>query len=458
MPDAMLSNSGIVTAYLDRTPASRRLFEEARRSFPSGITHDSRQLDPYGPYIERADGPRKWDVDGNGYIDYFGGHGALLLGHNDPDVSAAITEAFGRGTHFGASHEAELRWAQQIQAMVPSAEKVRFTSSGTEATLLALRLARAAGGRPKVMRVRTHFHGWHDHMASGQTSHFDGGPAAGLVPGIAENTVLIDPEDLDGAAAALRTGEVAGVILEPTGATTGMVPASAAFLEGLRELTRETGTALIFDEVVTGFRVSPGGAQGHYGIRPDLTAFAKIVSGGMPGGALVGRADILELLDFEVTREKDLEKIGHQGTYNANPVAATAGLAALGKIAATDACARANAMTDRLRAGLNDAIRDAGVPWAAYGGFSAFHLFTNPAGRPDVAPDGFDPFAFGYAELKGNAPGAVQKLRLAMMVNGVDFTGWPGGTVSATHGEAEIDATVDAFARSLSMMKADGDL
>ncbi len=458
MPDAPLSNSGILAAYRDRTPNSARLFEEARRTFPSGITHDSRRLEPYGMYVERAAGPRKWDVDGNEYIDYFGGHGALLLGHNDPDVAAAIAEALARGTHFGASHAGELRWAQKIQAMVPSAEKVRFTSSGTEATLLSLRLARAATGRRKILRVRTHFHGWHDHMASGQTSHFDGSAAVGLVPGIAESTVLVDPEDLEGARAALAGGEIAGAILEPTGASTGMVPASAAFLEGLREATSEAGTALIFDEVVTGFRVSPGGAQGHYGIRPDLTAFAKIVAGGLPGGAVAGRADFFERLDFDVSRERNIEKIGHQGTYNANPVAAAAGLAALSKIEATDACAHANAMGVRLRAGLNDAIRAAGVPWAAYGNFSIFHLFTNPAGRTDVSPDSFDPFACSYDELRGNAPGAAQKLRLALNVHGVDVTGWPGGTISATHGEAEIDATIEAFAGALDMMKADGEL
>ena len=458
MPDSTRTNSGILAAYRDLTPTSRALFEEARRSFPSGITHDSRRLEPYGVYVERAEGPRKWDVDGNEYIDYFGGHGALLLGHNDGDVMAAVAAALARGTHFGASHEGELRWAQQVQAMVPSAEKVRFTSSGTEATLLALRLARAVTGRQRILRIRTHFHGWHDHMASGYASHFDGSPASGVVAGIAESTALIDPEDLAGARAALAEGDIAAAILEPTGATTGMVPASAAFLEGLREATAAAGTALVFDEVVTGFRVSPGGAQAHYGVRPDLTAFAKILAGGLPGGAVVGRAEFFERLDFDATREKGLEKVGHQGTYNANPGAAAAGLAALSKIAATDACGRANAMGDRLRAGLNEAIREAGAPWAAYGEFSIFHIFTNPAGRADVSPDSFDPFACPYEELKGNAPGVAQKLRLALNVQGVDFTGWPGGTISATHGEAEIDATAGAFAHALAMLKADGDL
>ncbi len=139
-------------------------------------------------------------------------------------------------------------------------------------------------------------------------------------------------------------------------------------------------------------------------------------------------------------------------------MAAAAGLAALTKLEATGACERANAMGERIRAGLNDAIRAAGIPWAAYGTFSVFHIFTNPAGREDVSPDTFDPFACGYEELRGNAPGAAHKLRLAMNVNGVDLTGWPGGTISATHGEAEIDATVEAFARSLDMLKADGEL
>ncbi len=178
----MLTNSRIVAAYRERTPSSAALAAQAGELFPSGLTHDSRHLLPYGIYVDRARGPRKWDVDGHEYVDYFGGHGALLLGHNHPQVMAAVRAACERGTHFGASHEAEVRWGRKVTEMVPCAERVRFTASGTEATHLALRLARAFTGKRKLVRFRTHFHGWHDHMTSGVQNHFDGSATTGVLP------------------------------------------------------------------------------------------------------------------------------------------------------------------------------------------------------------------------------------------------------------------------------------
>lgn len=456
MPDSVLTNSPIIASYLERTPGSAALFERAQKTFPSGITHDSRHLEPYGVYIERADGPRKWDVDGNEYIDYFGGHGALILGHNHPVVAEAVQAAYAKGTHFGASHALEVEWAEQVISMVPCAEKVRFTSSGTEATLMALRLARAFTKRDKAIRFRTHFHGWNDHMAPGQANHFDGTATAGVLSGVAEGVILVDPNDREGVEAALGRGDVAAVILEPTGSSTGAVPTAPGFLQFLHDATKSAGALLVFDEVVTGFRVAPGGAQEDSGVTPDLATFAKIIAGGLPGGAVVGRAEIFDLLDFERAKAGGFEKIGHQGTYNANPVAAAAGIAALKLIAAGGVCDKANAFSDALRKGLNDAIRDAGVSWAAYGEHSAVHIFTNPEARDDISPDSFDPLALPFMELKGNAPGIVQKLRIAMLLNGVDFNGWPGGTISAAHGDRELDGTLTAFRTSIDMLKSEG--
>ena len=450
-----LSNSRIEAAYRERTRGSAALAAEAKALFPSGITHDSRKIDPYTIYVDRAEGPRKWDVDGNEYVDYFGGHGALLLGHHRPEIDRAIADALARGTHFGSSHEGEVRWAQAVKALVPSAERVRFTSSGTEATHLALRLARAATGRRKVMRFRTHFHGWHDHMAPGYTSHFDGTPTPGVLEEVAGSVVLIDPGDESAMREAFANDpDVAAAILEPTGSSFGLVPVRPAFLEALREATAEAGAVLIFDEVVTGFRVSPGGAQGEFGIAPDLSTFAKILAGGLPGGALAGRKDLLDHLDFEVATAEGREKIGHQGTYNANPVSAAAGTEMLRIVGSGDACARANDFGERLRAALNEVLIEEEVPWAAYGTFSGFHLFLNPEGR-DLRPDRFDPFALGYEELKANPPGLADRFRLAMLSNGVDFTGWPGGVISAAHGERELADTADAFRESLWMLKAE---
>ena len=450
-----LSNSRIEAAYRERTRRSAELAKEARDLFPSGITHDSRKLDPYTIYVDRAEGPRKWDVDGNEYIDYFGGHGALMLGHHHPDIDRVIVEALGRGTHFGSSHEGEVRWAQAVKELVASAERVRFTSSGTEATHLALRIARAATGRRKVMRFRTHFHGWHDHMTQGYVSHFDGSATPGVLDEVAGSVVLVDPGDEAGMREALAGDpDIAAAILEPTGASFGLIPLRPSFLAALREATAEAGTLLIFDEVVTGFRVSPGGAQAEFGISPDLSTFAKILAGGLPGGALAGRKDLLDCLDFEVTSADGREKINHQGTYNANPVSSAAGTEMLRIVGSTDACARANNFGERLRGALNEVLIDEGVPWAAYGTFSGFHVFLNPEGR-SIRPDRFDPFSIDYRELKANPPGLADRLRLAMLSNGVDVTGWPGGTISAVHGERELTETADAFRESLRMLKAE---
>ena len=459
MPDTLTTNSPIIAAYRAATPGSAADAARAAGFFPSGITHDSRYIEPYGLYITRAQGPRKWDVDGNCYVDYFGGHGALLLGHGHPKVVAAVHEQIERGTHFGASHETEIAWAEWIMRLVPSAERVRFTSSGTEATLMALRLARAFTGKSKIIRFKHHFHGWHDHMTSGYASHFDGTPTTGVLPGVADEVLLAEQNDAEGLARILdQHKDIAAAILEPTGAHGARLPIDPAFLKQLRELTRQHGVLLIFDEVVTGFRVSPGGAQAEYGVTPDLTTLAKIIAGGLPGGAVVGRKEIFDLLDFQVTKASDREKIHHPGTFNANPLSAAAGLAALEVVGTTDACARANRFGADLRRGINEVFEEERLPWAAYGTFSMFHIFINPDGG-GITPTRFDPFSVPVAALAGNRQaGIVHKLRLAMMVGGIDFSASPGGLVSATHGQAELDDTIRALRQSIRMLRQEGEI
>src|SRR5215831_15837215 len=459
MPDTLTTNSPIIAAYRAATPGSAANAEKAARLFPSGVTHDGRWLEPYGIYVERAAGPRKWDVDGNAYVDYFGGHGALLLGHCHPKVVQAVHDQIERGTHFGASHEIEVAWAEWILKLVPSAERVRFTSSGTEATLMALRLARAFTGKSKIIRFKHHFHGWHDHMTSGYASHFDGTPTTGVLSGVSGNVVLADQNDTEGLARLLdRQDDIAAAIIEPTGAHGAQLPIDPAFLTALRQLTQQHGVLLIFDEVVTGFRVSPGGAQAEYGVAPDLTTLAKIMAGGLPGGAVTGRKEILDLLDFQITKSSAREKIHHPGTFNANPLSAAAGVAALEVVGTTDACARANRYGKELRRRINEVFEEESVPWAAYGTFSMFHIFTNPE-RISIMPTRFDALEQPPGSLAGNRQaGIVHKLRLAMMVNGVDLSGSPGGLVSATHGEAEIEDTVTALRKSVRMLKQEGEI
>ncbi len=457
MSATTLPNNTLLDSYIAMTPGSAALSVKAKTLLPSGLSHDSRHFDPHPLYVTRALGAMKWDVDDNRYVDYFGGHGALILGHNHPAVMAAVHAALDRGTHFGACHEAEIRWAELITQMVPSAERVRFTASGTEATLMALRLARACTGRSKLVRFRGHFHGWHDHMTSGHTNHFDGTATTGVLNGVSDNVLLCDPNDVAGIGHIFNDHkDIAAVIIEPTGANFGKMPVLPSFLRLLRELTSQAGTILIFDEVVTGFRVSPGGAQQVLGITPDMTTLAKILSGGLPGGAVAGRKDILDWLDFQDTRAKGREKIAHPGTFNANPVSAAAGVATLEILATTDACARANAFGAAVRQKMNDVLVEEGVKWAVHGSYSGMHIYTNPDGA-DIDPHDFDAVAAIPKMIdKPRGEGVTGMIRMGLLVHGVDMNSGPSGTISAMHGEEEMGVTVEAFRATVRALKRQG--
>ena len=457
MSTTTLPNATMKDMYMRATPKSAVLADQARELLPSGIAHDGRHFDPYPLYIERALGPNKWDVDGNRYVDYFGGHGALILGHNNPQVMAAVHAQLDRGTHFGACHELEVRWADLICTMVPCAERVRFTGSGTEAGLMALRLARGFTGRSKILRFKGHFHGWSDHMTSGHTNHFDGTPTIGVIGGIATEVLLAEPNDVEGVTRLFdQHKDIAAVILEPTGANFGRMPIRPEFLKTLRDLTTAAGTILIFDEVVTGFRVARGGAQEAFGVTPDLCTLAKIVSGGLPGGAVAGRKDLLDLLDFAVSKAAGREKIAHPGTFNANPMSAAAGVATLEILSTTDANARANAYAATLRGKMNELLEEEGMNWAVYGSYAGFHVYTNP-GDADLSPATFDPYDFIPAMLgRTRGEGVTAQVRMGMLVNGVDMNAGPSGTISATHGEEEMAITVDAFRATIRSLKREG--
>ena len=426
------------------TSRSSKLYTRAREVFPSGITHDSRYLKPHPVFIERASGSRKWDVDGTEYVDYFGGHGSLILGHNHPEILEAVNRQLARGTHFGASHELELEWGELVKELVPCAERVRFTSSGTEATQLGFRLARAATGKKKILRFDGHFHGWHDQVSFGQVSS-PGDLPAGIPSEISDLIVVCPPNDLDTVSEHLSSDDdVAAVVLEPTGATFGHVPTSAEFLRGLRSLTQEHGVLLIFDEVISGFRVSPGGAQGHFGVTPDLAFLAKILAGGLPGGAVVGRSEIMGTM--EMTRE---ERVAHYGTYNANPLSAAAGVAALKQVREGRLTARANETAAAIRDGMNSAIQELGLGWVVYGEFSDFHIFANHD-EEAVTVDDIYSGKVSPETLKGGTPASViHKIRTGMFANGVDVISWPGGLVSAVHTEEDVELTVSAFRKFL---------
>ena len=456
---AAQTNSKIEAEYRGRTRRSAELYERARKVIPAGLTHDSRTLLPYPIYAARATGPRKWDADGNAYVDYFGGHGALLLGHCHPAVVEAIERQVRIGTHWGASHEGEVVWAELVNRLIPCAERVRFTASGTEASHLALRLARAFTGKLKVIRFIGHFHGWHDGVAPGGMSHFEGGVPAGISPDLVEQTLLLPADDPARVADVLaKRDDVAAVMLEASGASWGQVPLPEGFLAGLRDVTRRHGAVLIFDEVITGFRWSRGGAQGRFAVTPDMCVMAKIVAGGLPGGAVAGRADIMDQLDAAAAKAAKREKIGHQGTFNSNPLCAAAAVATLSIIEREDVCAKAERTAAEIRSGLRRVLVEEQTPWGVYGDASSFLIFQNPNRLP-IDPATFDARRFDFKALKGaRKPDLAYRLRIAMLANGVDIMGAPGGLVSATHGADEVARTLEAFRTSVRWMKAEGDV
>ncbi len=454
---ATVTESQIVEAYRARTKRSAARYEEAKTLLPSGIVHDSRRTWPYGIYVDRALGSRKWDIDGNEYVDYYGGHGSLLLGHQHPQVVAAAQAQLQKGMHFAASQELEVEWARLVCEMVPSAERVRFTSSGTEATHLAMRLARAASGKDKIIRFQGNFHGWHDHVAFGNKDHLDGSPTPGILPELAAGIILVHINDMAEVARLLSTrNDIGAVMIEPLGTSSGCVPTSPAVLHELREITRRHGVYLIFDEVVSGFRVAPGGLQAAIDVIPDLTTLAKVLAGGMPGGAVAGRKEILGWLDFEMSAAAKHERISHQGTHNGHAVCAAAGIATLKLIRDTDICARATAMAVALRKAMNEVLEDEGIPWAMYGDYSFFHFFTNPDNHP-LKPTQFDAHAVPASWFKADKrERMLQKLVLGLMINGVDPKSWRGGLVSAAHTTDDIKLTADAWRKTLRALREEG--
>ncbi|HET7036358.1 MAG TPA: aminotransferase class III-fold pyridoxal phosphate-dependent enzyme [Thermomicrobiaceae bacterium] len=439
--------------YVESHPSSAENYRRAVAAIPRGVTHDVRFLKPFPLYMTRALGSKKWDVDGHEIIDYAMGHGALILGHSNPAVVEAVSEQVHRGTHYGGSHELEVEWASRVANLVPSIESVEFTSSGTEATLMAMRLARAFTGREKIMKFAGHFHGWHDYAIVGEQISGEARRAPGVPPQIYETMVVAPNNDLDFVAKRLAERDVAAVILEPSGASYATIPLPEGFLERLRELTSETGTLLIFDEVITGFRWSPGGKQAKVGVTPDMTTLAKILAGGLPGGAVGGRADIMELLDFNNETGK---KIGHPGTYNANPVSAAAGNAALSLVADPGVQQHADALAKQLRAGFNQAIVAQGVPGFAWGESSAFHTMLGREVGNQSGGDIHTPQGVPAAELKAGSPARLgQPLQLGMLNLGVDlFHG--GGFTSSAHTPQDIERTVAAFEQTLARMKREG--
>ncbi len=384
----------------------------AARVLPGGSTHAARTYSP-ALYVTRAEGSHKWLVDGRMLVDYTMGHGALLLGHAHPAVVAAVQTQVARGTHYGAGHPLEVEWAERICAMVDSVDEVRFTASGTEAAMLAVRVARAATGRDVVVKLDGHFHGWSDavsaNLVDGEPRMATGVPSTQLL-----TTRVVRAGDLDALRAILDGEEIAAVIFEGSGAHYGRDPLPEGYAAALRAECDRAGALLVIDEVVTGFRVAPGGMQSLLGIRPDLSMFGKVMAGGLPGGALGGRRELMELL---------ASTIEHPGTFNANPLTAAAGIATLDICASGAPQEAASETAMQLETEWREVLRGRGVAGRVWRLASIIHV------RLD------DPRVQG--ELAGR-----------MRTEGVDLL-HTSAFCSAVHTDEDVAATVRALDRAL---------
>ncbi len=422
---------------------NEELFARAQHCIPGGVNSPVRAFRSVGGtprFFARGAGPHVWDVDGQRYLDYVCSWGPLILGHAHPDVVRAVQQATANGLSFGAPTEAEVELAELLVKLVPSFDMVRLVSSGTEATMSAIRLARGHTGRDALIKFEGCYHGHSDSLLvkAGSGALTFGNPSSGGVPAdLAQHTMVLDynnPQQL--AEAFARHGDkIACVIVEPVAGNMNLIKPTPEFLQTMRDLCTKHGAVLIFDEVMTGFRVGLESAQGLFGITPDLSTFGKVIGGGMPLGAFGGRREIME-------KVAPLGPVYQAGTLSGNPLSVAAGLATLGLIQQPGFYAALTAKTEHLCAGLVGAARQAGVEFCAQsvgGMFGVYFSATPPTGYAEVMRCDRDAFnRFFHAMLDAGhylAPAAFE-----------------AGFVSAAHSEADIDATI-AAARTIFSQK-----
>lgn len=420
------------------------LTARARAAMPGGVAHELRWR-PEPIYVTHAEGALKWDAEGRRIIDFKMGSASQMLGHSHPDVVAAVAKQAALTPFTADCHLAEVEWAEAVNALYPSADMTRFTGSGTEATMLALRLGRAHSGRDRVLRIDGHYHGWHDHALKGAKPGKAGPPSLG-VPESVSDLITVAPADLSSVEGALD--DAGAIIVEVSGANYGAVPLPAGFLAGLRRLADQAGVVLIFDEIITGFRWAPGGLQARDGITPDLTTLSKILTGGLPGGAVAGRAEIMELLDPGLERDGFSPPVSHKGTFNASPLVAAGAVAAMAHLKTGAPQAAADRAAAALRDGLAGIMRERRISGAVYGESSTFHLFF---GDCDGSVDGLTP-----AQIRTPPPSLIAGLRRELMARGVDLMSQTSGVTSAAHDDAIIDEALIAFDGAFGALRAEG--
>lgn len=427
-----------------RIPTSERLFAQARELMPGGVSSPVRAFRAVGGqplFIERGEGAYLVDVDGNRYVDYIMSWGPLILGHAHPDVVAALQDALLRGTSYGAPTALEIELAQLVQAQMPNIEMLRFVNSGTEATMSALRLARAFTGRSKIIKFEGNYHGHADMLlvqAGSGVATLGLPDSPGVPAATVADTLVARFNDLESVARFFEKfpNEIAAVILEPVVGNMGLVPPLPEFLPGLRQLTQNYGTLLIFDEVMTGFRVHPSGAQALFDIKPDLTALGKVIGGGLPVGAYGGRRDIMEMV-------APVGSMYQAGTLSGNPLAMTAGIATIRGLNAPGVWQQMEQMGERLVQGLHAIAEEQKIPIAhsRVGTMWGFFFTEGPV--------------VDWPSAKRSDTQRFARYFQAMLANGVYVapSQFEAGFLSSAHGAAEIDKTLEAASRAFASLE-----
>jgi len=425
-------------SYLSKTPTSKRLYRRAEKVLPAGVSYFIRYIEPYPFYTAKARGSKLVDVDGNEYVDFWMGHFSLIFGHSPPQVMNEVKRQIDNGTHYGTSHELEVALAEQVVKMVPSAKMVRFTNSGTEAMMYAVRLARTCTGREKIAKFEGGWHGGYDALDVAVKPPLDVPESSGVTSGVLKDTLVLPFNDIEETRRRMKNHKVAALVIEPILGAGGCIPAEKEFLKGLRELCSENGALLIFDEVVTGFRLAPGGAQQSYGVLPDITVLGKIMGGGFPVGAVTGSQEIMERMN-PLLYERPRFSF-HGGTFCGNPVTMTAGLVTLRMLEDGQVLRQLNKRGDKVRKQLSEIFEKKNIDVQVVGISSLFHTHFIREQVKDV----HDVF---QADRK-----RLNEYHMYLIMNGVFFLPTKTGGLSTAHTEEDIEklfAETENYTKSL---------
>jgi glutamate-1-semialdehyde 2,1-aminomutase len=409
---------------------SRKLFEKAKDVLVGGVNSPVRAMKPYPFFVERGEGCRLYDVEGNSYIDYCLAYGPLILGHAYPKVVEKIEEQLKRGAAYGTPTELEIRFARKVAQLVPSAEMVRFVNTGTEATMGAIRLARGYTGKKKIVKFEGAFHGAHDYVlvkaGSGATTH--GIPdSLGIPEETTRNTIIAPFNDERAMGEIVKEEDIACIILEPIIGNSGCIMPKEGYLQFLREITEERDILLIFDEVITGFRVALGGAQEYYGVKPDITTLGKILGGGLPIGAIAARREIME--NFA-----PLGRVYQAGTFNGNPLSMTAGYTTVTELEDGRVYKKVNSLGEKMRKGLEELSQDLRIDTKVYGIASMFQMYFT------------DKEVVDYKSALSADKEFFLEFQRGLLSKGVFFppSQYECNFISYAHSEREIEHTLEA--------------